>query len=61
MFSATWCEAEQNEIEKRDARETLRKLRVDDVSKKQTREATPRAEKPSRALILRVIQAVSQK
>ncbi len=61
MFSATWCETEQNEIEKRDARETLRKLRDADVSKKQTREPAPRAEKPSRAIILRVIQAVSRK
>lgn len=61
MFSATWCEPEQNEIQKRDAVETLNKLRNQDGVKKQARDSNLRVEKPSRALILRVIQAVSKK
>lgn len=61
MFSATWCDPEQNEIDKRDARETLKKLRDADVSKKQAHQTAPRVEKPSRAILLRVIQALAKR
>lgn len=61
MFSATWREPEQSEIQKRDAMETLKKLRVEENEKNQFRDASPRGKKFSRALILRVIQAVSTK